>query len=248
METMERRERATEVEGDRPRWRDGIALGVGGVVVGTLSLMAVYGEVFADALVFLAVLAGLGLWTLRTPSTRLRWVVAALMALFVAINLVFAVSDLAHPESPGPFVTTAIVVLFGIATVALAAGSARRRPLPLVPVLGGVGALLVVAAVVAAVAASGVDDDVAQPGDVTIVAEDFDYPEVVEVDADATGLLVENRDAGRHNLIVEGEIDAVELPAGSDTRIPLDLEPGEYRYWCSVPGHDGMEGTLRVLG
>ena len=81
METMERRERATEVEGDRPRWRDGIALGVGGVVVGTLSLMAVYGEVFADALVFLAVLAGLGLWTLRTPSTRLRWVVAALMAM-----------------------------------------------------------------------------------------------------------------------------------------------------------------------
>lgn len=247
METMERTE-GREVEDRRPRGSDGVALGIGGVIVGALSLMAVYGEVFADALVFLAVLAGLGLWSLRTPSTRLRWGIAVAMALFVGINLVFAVSDLAHPESPGPFVTTAIVIVFGLATVGLAVAAARRRPLPLAPVFGGAGAVLVLAAIVAAVAAAGVDDDVAQPGDVTVVAEDFDYPEVVEVGADATGLLVENLDAGRHNLVVEGEVDAVELPAGTDTRVALDLEPGEYRFYCSVPGHDGMEGTLRVLG
>ncbi len=84
-------------------------------------------------------------WAARSASTRLRWVIAGLMTLFVGINLVFAIPDLSHPESAGPFIVTAVVVVGGLVTVA-------------------------------------------QAGDATVVAEDYEYPDQVSVDP--TGAIV----------------------------------------------------------
>ena len=53
-----------------------------------------------------------------------------------------------------------------------------------------------------------------------------------------------------HNVEVEGngveeESDTV---TGADTELTVDLEPGEYTYYCPVSNHreEGMEGTLTV--
>ncbi|MEX2621268.1 MAG: hypothetical protein WD250_13725 [Egibacteraceae bacterium] len=46
--------------------------------------------------------------------------------------------------------------------------------------------------------------------------------------------------------MIEGQLDAVELPANTDVRTPADLEPGTYRYYCDIVGHEAMEGTLVV--
>lgn len=225
---------------------DGVAAGLFTIVAGALALMAVLGEVFVDALLFLAAFVGLGVWAARTPSRRLRWVIAGLVALFVGINLVFAIGDLTHPESPGPFITTAVVVLAGIVTVGLAVLAARRRPAAGLKVWAATLAVLVVAAAGSLVAAAGVEDDAAQPGDTQFVAEDFEYPEVVSMDAASGALVIRNADRARHTFVIEGQLPAVELPASTQVRIPLDLAPGSYRYFCDIVGHEAMEGTLVV--
>ena len=54
-----------------------------------------------------------------------------------------------------------------------------------------------------------------------------------------------------HNIAVEGDgVDEVgpEVSGGGTSEIEVDLKPGEYTFYCSVPGHreGGMEGTLTV--
>jgi plastocyanin len=53
-----------------------------------------------------------------------------------------------------------------------------------------------------------------------------------------------------HNVEVEGNgVEEVSpTVTGDDTSLTLTLEPGEYVFYCAVPGHreGGMEGTLTV--
>lgn len=232
--------------GTAPSRADGVVIGMATVIVGAFGVMAAAGEVFPDALVFMAVLAAVAVWAWRSNSVRSRWVAGALVTLFVLINLVFAIPDLSHPESPAPFVATAVVVGAGIITAVLAVLSARGRPVAgrrvWLPAVGG----LAIVVIVALVAAAGVEDDEVQPGDTEIAAADFEFPETVDVASDSSAVAVHNEDRNRHTFVVEDEISAVELPAGSTVRVELDLEPGEYRYYCDIVGHEDMEGTLVV--
>jgi plastocyanin len=55
-----------------------------------------------------------------------------------------------------------------------------------------------------------------------------------------------------HDVAIEDEkgetIGKTELIADSQTSTTVDLKPGTYHYYCTVPGHReaGMEGTLTV--
>ena len=53
-----------------------------------------------------------------------------------------------------------------------------------------------------------------------------------------------------HDIAVEGNgvDEKSETVTNDDTSLTVDLEPGEYTFYCSVPGHrpGGMEGTLTV--
>ncbi|MGH3019628.1 MAG: plastocyanin/azurin family copper-binding protein [Gaiellaceae bacterium] len=53
-----------------------------------------------------------------------------------------------------------------------------------------------------------------------------------------------------HNVEVEGNgVEEVsDTITGADTSLALTLEPGEYEFYCAVPGHreGGMEGTFTV--
>jgi len=61
-----------------------------------------------------------------------------------------------------------------------------------------------------------------------------------------------NPQALTHDVKIEdssgGEVGGTELIAEGEDSATVDLKPGTYTYYCSVPGHReaGMEGTLTV--
>jgi uncharacterized cupredoxin-like copper-binding protein len=72
-----------------------------------------------------------------------------------------------------------------------------------------------------------------------------------EAPAGALTLESENESGVPHNIAVEGSGIDEQGPVvqnGGVSRLEVDLDAGEYTFYCSVPGHreGGMEGTLRV--
>lgn len=75
----------------------------------------------------------------------------------------------------------------------------------------------------------------------------------VESEAGETLLRFENPQSAPHDVDLEDAngkpIADMELIGGGYADVPIDdLQPGEYTFYCSVPGHReaGMEGTLTV--
>lgn len=87
-------------------------------------------------------------------------------------------------------------------------------------------------------------------GTVTVVAEDslsFDRDAYTASAGDVT-FNYDNDGNLTHTLLVDG-VDDFELrvTSGGDTdEGTLQLDAGEYRIYCDVPGHESMEATLTV--
>jgi plastocyanin len=85
------------------------------------------------------------------------------------------------------------------------------------------------------------------------VAIDLGFPEAPEeLPAGSNDVELDNQGAIMHNVVIE-ELDdqmILEAPGGETDSGTVELEAGEYTYYCSVPGHRaaGMEGTLTVSG
>lgn len=57
-----------------------------------------------------------------------------------------------------------------------------------------------------------------------------------------------NVESGSHDLRIR-DISGFDLSVSGDgdtAQKKVDLKPGTYRYYCSIPGHDQMKGTLVV--
>ena len=78
----------------------------------------------------------------------------------------------------------------------------------------------------------------------------FDKTEL-EATSGQVRVTLENNAEVPHNVAIEGDSVDEEgevVPKGGASEVEADLEPGEYTFYCSVPGHRdaGMEGTLTV--
>jgi plastocyanin len=124
-----------------------------------------------------------------------------------------------------------------------------------------IGALAITAAVLAA---CGGDDDDGGGGDglstgsgdggggapVTVVAQDslsFDRDDYTTSAGEVT-IDYENGGNLTHTLLIDGVDDfKLTVSANGDTdEGTADLEPGDYRIFCDIPGHESMEATLTV--
>jgi plastocyanin len=211
----------------------------------TYQLLA--GHLIPPLAIFGVLTAGLGVATLRRRPRWLLAVDAGAAILYLGGSVPFIAANLAHPESPVSFLAEVfLVVTLGTVVVGVvlrwrtASERARRRT-----ATGAVG-LALLATVVSLVAAASVDADARQDGDVAIVTERSVFPAAVEVPAGEAVLWVDNRDPFHHTFVVDGADVREVLVASSSVRVPVDLAPGSYRFWCDVPGHESMEGVLDV--
>jgi cytochrome c oxidase subunit 2 len=87
-------------------------------------------------------------------------------------------------------------------------------------------------------------------GSVTVVAEDtlsFDRDDY-SVPAGEVTIDYENGGNIAHTLLIDG-VDDFKLAVASSGDTDdgtTELEPGDYRIYCDVPGHSDMEATLTV--
>jgi plastocyanin len=89
--------------------------------------------------------------------------------------------------------------------------------------------------------------DLSAPEDGTLA---FDT-DALDATAGPVTISFDNPAAIEHDVALESggeEIAKSDLVSEGTTEVTADLEPGEYSFYCSVPGHreGGMEGTLTV--
>lgn len=84
---------------------------------------------------------------------------------------------------------------------------------------------------------------------ITFTAVDISFEEApTEVPAGSVTIELVNDGSAPHDVTIE-ELDetVVEASGGESATGTVDLEPGEYNYFCSVPGHkSSMNGTFTV--
>src|SRR5262245_48886779 len=119
--------------------------------------------------------------------------------------------------------------------------------------------LLVATAVTVPLAACGDDDgDGGGGGDIpegAVVVESSDSlsfdPDSLTAEAGEITLGLKNDGSLPHTFVIEDHEDDLKLSvsgSGAEDSGSIDLEAGEYTFYCDIPGHraGGMEGTLTV--
>ena len=172
-----------------------------------------------------------------------------------------AMSVLASAPSKVPFYVAGgalaswavLLAVFGITRPGFPASKAGRGGVI------GASALLVVATMALAVATAGEEEQEAEAGaasgGLALVADPsgataYDRTEGT-VRAGAVKIHLTNEAPIGHNVAVadgDRELGRSDTVTGGETELRLDLQPGEYAFYCTVTGHRaaGMEGVLTV--
>ena len=95
--------------------------------------------------------------------------------------------------------------------------------------------------------AQGAGPELSAPADGTLAYD----TETLDAEAGEVTIAFDNPAAIEHDVTIEQDGEDIaqsELISEDTTEVSADLEPGEYVFYCSVPGHreGGMEGTLTV--
>ncbi len=96
--------------------------------------------------------------------------------------------------------------------------------------------------------AQGLPGGAVSPG-IDVVATEMAYdPDSIAVAAGDVPVRMVNEGTVIHDLRIEGVPFLVEAEPGETETATVQLEPGTYQFYCSIPGHReaGMEGVLEV--
>ena len=135
-----------------------------------------------------------------------------------------------------------VVTLLGLAATV---GALRRKAGPAAEVAPKVaGAFIALLVVVGVVAGALTGSATRMAGDLALQTKQFEFTETeLTADAGRISVFVENEDVAAHDFTIE-DVVAVDLPGQRAGRGSFDLDPGTYRFYCSL--HPDMEGTLKV--
>lgn len=235
--------------GAKGPWRSLLVKAAWMQIIINVVVIALSGEIIPP-LVVVAVLLIVGLALIGGRPKVGAAILGVVSLLHVATSAPFVIENLSHPDSFFDFfLGWALIVTSVIGTVAAVpvwrgtdseGGRARL-------VLVASSLLLVILAAVGAVATLTTKSVAAEEGDVTAIAKDVEFaPEDLEAASGDVGIHVDNKDQLRHTFTID-ELDVnLELPAGKGARTTFTADPGTYAFYCAVPGHDTMKGTLTI--
>jgi hypothetical protein len=225
-------------------------------------------------IVFLVILGAIAVLGFARPAPRVFLIGGIVLAVFIAMNLPFAIDGLIHPIGSSHAWTDIIAIVVGVtgAIAGFAAFAELRRDKPAIRAfrapIGEAMAILVVGVLVGTsyVSVSGFRTLEGTPG-LGVANGVITAPAQAPVELDAIGstysqktlqlhsgpgtVYVVNADAGPHTFDIElnGRVLSYPVPARSTAAVVLDLPAaGRFTYWCAIPGHRStMEGTLAVI-
>ncbi len=219
-------------------------------IVINLLVTVLSGEVIPP-LIAVAVLLAVGLYLLRGKIK----VGAAMLGIVSLLHLItsgpFVVDSLTHPDSFFDFFLGWAMVVSALVAVIVSVPVFKGRSSAssgLKTAVMGVAGLMVALGVLSAFSTLTQDDVAARSGDVLLTAEDAEFsPNTAEGSSGTVAVHIDNKDSFRHNFSID-ELDIdTEIPASKGVRVTLgDVSPGSYAFYCAVPGHDDMKGTLVV--
>jgi plastocyanin len=187
---------------------------------------------------------------LKGERRRLGLAYAVVAALALLGNLPSILDELAHPDSLPAFALT--LLSFTAALTAIAAGLGaffRWSPAAIRSLAIAWAAVFVIGAAGSAVVSASAETDVALPADEQVIAEKVTFlPPDLQVESGTAGVWVDNKDGIRHTFTIDELGVDLDIPALKARRVEFQAGPGIYTYRCTVPGHDGMTGTLVVGG
>jgi plastocyanin len=220
------------------------------MVIWSIALQATAGSIIPPVAVVGAVFAVLAILLSRSRRTWVAVAGAVVPLLALAGNVPPIVHDLSHPEEGLVFALTVVSVVGALTTSLAGFMTWLRRPSqgarPTAAVSVGI---VVVAAAVGAVAASGVESVPAAAGDVMVVAKAVAFtPGEIVLAAGDTGIWVDNADPFAHTFTIAGTDVDLRVPARTGQRVDVGLAPGTYSVICAIPGHESMTATLTVEG
>ena len=93
---------------------------------------------------------------------------------------------------------------------------------------------------------------VSTPAEFTVEMIDIDFvPPEFAIPADtAVRVLLPNNGFAEHNFNIDAlNVHSPTVPGGETTEVTITAPPGDYEYYCAVPGHKqaGMVGVLSVV-
>ncbi len=144
-----------------------------------------------------------------------------------------------------------VISLVGLAAAAGALINWRKRQAGsgFAVMLGSAGLTLLLVITLASLLIKGPAAPVAQGGAIELGSKSmlFTSSELTSKTGEIT-LTLENEDLWWHTFTID-ELDVdLYVPMGAERSVTFDAPPGEYRFYCGIPGHEaiGMHGTLIV--
>jgi len=237
---------ARQVDSGSSPWRRLLRGSAVATIVVIAVVFAVSWAVIPPLLVAL-VLLGVGVLWLRRRGKAPVIFVGVVSTLLQLTNLPFAIPAFAHPDSALDFILIgAMTVTLLLSLIAAVAELWSRRAPGKTPrrvATAGV-AIVGVFVVIGVTAAVTTGNDDAAAGDLTLGAKSVEWTTgTLTTQAGTIGVLVDNRDATRHDFKID-DVVAADLPASRRTRVTFAAHPGSYAFYCSI--HPNMKGTMTV--
>lgn len=223
--------------------RSGMALAAGFIVLMVLARFPI-----PPLAIYVILVAG-GLALRRRKPTAGVVMVGVSTLLIFALNAPALISNLSRPADPVDFTLSVLGLAAALCTaVAIVPAVRRARGSTISRAVSVVAVTAVALALVGSSLArlTTVESVAALPTDTEVAIAQTTFPEAVSVDAGDIGLFVDNQDPYSHTFTIDELGVNTELVAGANQRVEFSAEPGEYPFYCAIPGHEFMEGTLVV--